>query len=224
MELIDGKLVLGMRTCFSCDGSLRVADWVTCKACAGTGKKDPRKPKGLNCPACKSGASCGLKGKIVEINVKDCRCVETATPGMQAENICDIVPREWIDALPIAVYRSERPQGISENLFGSGLYSCVDYGGWQKKTDEELIADVRRSAGYVQAIKIVRESDMRICSSIGVFCNRGGYSVMPVYENPADTEALLKRQLTYEQGMAIGTKLAAEGLPGSLMVRDYLKP
>lgn len=222
MQLIDGKVVLGLRECSSCSGSLRVNDWVTCTACKGTGKLDPSKPKGRNCPVCKESSSYA-RGKVLALNCKDCHCTTTETPGMQAENICDTVPKEWIDALEIKVYRSNRPQGISENLFGSGLYSCVDYGRWQKRTDEDLIVDVRGSATYVQAIKIVNRETLQLCSSLGVFCNDGGYSVMPVFEDAQAVEAKLKRQLTYEEGMYVGTKLAAEGLPGSLMVKDYLK-
>lgn len=221
MQLIDGKVVLGLRECWNCYGTLRVNDWVTCTACKGTGKLDPRKPKGRNCKVC--GSSSYAKGKVLALNCKDCYCTTTATPGKQAENICDTVPKEWIDALEIKVYRSTRPQGISENLFGSGLFGCVDYGRWQNRTDEELIADVRWSAIHVQAVKITRESDMQLCSSIGVFCNDGGYSVMPVFEDAQAVEEQLKRQLTYDEGMYVGTKLVAEGLPGSLMVKDYLK-
>lgn len=48
---------------------------------------------------------------------------------------------------------------------------------------------------------------------------------MPVWDDKAqEVQKDLEKQLTVSEGMYIGTKLANEGLPGSLMVKDFRKP
>lgn len=230
MILENGIVTLGFRQCWSCHGSLKRSEFVPCAKCSGTGKLDPKKSKGRNCPECAKNAGF-CKGKVLAVDAFPCYCTETATPGLQAETIRDICPREWVDALPITVYRSDRRQTLNENLFGGlGLYSCTDYGEWKRKTDEELIARVKeRNTHGEQLTKVARlESDglIHFAVGIGIFCNDQGYTPRAMYtdDSAVKVEAVMSRMLGVSEGMEIGTKLASEGLNGSMLACHYVRP
>lgn len=100
MQLSESGIVTyGLRECQSCNGTQRVGDYIPCSSCRGTGKKDPNKPKGRNCPACNRHGGSYMKGRVYQQDMKDCQCRSTEHPGQQKENSCDTVPEEWLDQL-----------------------------------------------------------------------------------------------------------------------------
>lgn len=221
MQIENNHLVLETRPCSTCNGSLRINEWITCSACNGSGKKDPTKPKGRNCPVCGDNASNSLiRGKVLSIGTGICPCTRTETPGIEAETIYDSAPDSMFQALEFRVYPSNRHQTFAENLLGVGVYSCSDYGRYRNQTVDELIADVRKHT-YVQACKFVHRDDMTVCDHIGIFCNDSGYTVQAVWGDPAEIENNLKRGLSYSAGMAVGAKLAGLGLNGTMLAAGF---
>lgn len=221
MRLENNKLVLERRECWHCHGSRRVSGWVNCEVCKGTGKQRSNK----RCSACANTFhNQDLRGKVCKSDMLDCTiCTDDGTV---SETRTDCVPEEIYQGLTFKVYRSSRHQTYGENLLAprGSIYSLTDYGEYKNKTDEQIIAAVR-SHGHVHACQIFDETNT-LCDHVGIFCNSGGYSVIPVFSNPDAIEADLKAQLTPQQGMAIGMELYHRGLNGTLLageIRFFVK-
>ena len=127
------------------------------------------------------------------------------------------------ESLEFRVYRSNRKQSYNENLLGFGcIVSVTDYGEHRKKTDEELIADVKRK-GCVKGINVAEAVNKertigKLCNHVGIFCSDQGYSVRAVFESDAsDAQEQINQELPYAVGMMYGTLLAGVGLNGTLL-------
>jgi hypothetical protein len=118
-----------------------------CSTCDGSGKGKRGKVRG-----CKDCYGSGTKPDFDNL-VTCTRCNGTARI---PANICSTSPQEIVDAMPVIILRSLRNMSWSEQYLGHGLYSCVDYGSWKSKTDEQLIQDFREHKHH-QLIKITRE-------------------------------------------------------------------
>ena len=91
---------------------------------------------------------------------------------------------------PIRVLRVHRGNTFNENYLGLGtLFSVTDYGSAAKKTDEEVIQEVREYIAHnkgTQAINVVRsKDDLTLCDDLGVTVTRDGYSVRAGWKIPA---------------------------------------
>lgn len=174
IKVIDGKLVYGLEDCVMCDENGKVFGRMTCPKCKGTHRTKGGFGKG-ECRNC-------LDGKINDFDPahKIFCSVCNGSHKVQA-NSCSYVPDEVVEAIPMRVFRSDRAQTLAEYLFGVGLFSCTDYGRHAQMSDEDLVADVRRSATCVQGTKIAKD-DGTLCDYIGIFCNHSGYTVQGVWE------------------------------------------
>jgi RecJ-like exonuclease len=216
MRIENNRLILERTTCHSCHGTRRVNDWVKCESCNGTGKGSNRR----SCKECGGNLNNSLiRGKKLAIGIKECTACDL--DGTVPESQYDAMPDSFWQALTFKVYRSERHQTFAESLLGVGVYSTTDYGRHQSQTDEQLIEEIRKHT-YIQAVKVTNK-ELNFCDHIGIFCNRNGYSVIPVYGKPEETQSDLESQLTAGQGIAIGTRLAGEGLNGTLLAAVYRK-
>lgn len=174
MHIENGKLVMGIRKCIACNGTMKIAGKVTCNVCNGTGNG---KRGGKNkCRAC----ICGLGYNYSMNNPVPCyRCKD----GTIQETITDSVPNEIFRSLPITFKVQDREISWVENNLGVGVYSCVDYGVTFRNfaenpdnTSKILTDEVYNQTG-VQACKIARD-DGTLAKQIVVIINRGGYSVV----------------------------------------------
>lgn len=177
MKIVDGKLVLETRTCWNCNGTQLINEWIKCPQCNGTGKQSNRR----NCLLCRNQRVLGKTPSVV-LSKGTGHCT-SCTDGIMPEAIGDYAPQEMWQSLNFVVYRSDRQQQLVEKLFGFGCWSVTDYGDHKHLTDESLIAAVRyASTGRhsIQACKFVKE-DFTVCNHIGIFCNNQGYSVVAVF-------------------------------------------
>lgn len=214
----DGKIVYEIRPCWSCDGTRICNEWVICQRCNGTGKADPRKPRGRNCPVCGKDAHNSLiRGKVLSLGTAKCgQC----TDGTQPETPNDFLPDAIWLAIPVKVYRSNRHQTIGENLLGAGICSVTDYGRSKNWTDEQFIQAVQGKHMRPSAGQVTLSDRVTLVNHIGVFTNDNGYSVIPVpIAGPAMAQAIeqdLKHALNRAEGMAYGTRVTAMGGNGTV--------
>ena len=174
----DGKIVYEIRPCWLCHGTQVCNEWVTCKRCNGTGKADPSKPRGRNCPVCGKDAHNSLiRGKVLSIGTAKCT---QCTDGTQPENPNDFIPDAIWRAIPVKVYRSSRHQTIGESLLGVGICSTTDYGRSREWTDEQFIAAVHDKHMKPSASQVTLPDRVTLVDHIGVFTNNNGYSIIPV--------------------------------------------
>lgn len=212
------KLVMDVRSCWSCDGTRKVNEWVKCEACKGTGKVSIRK----RCMVCDPKGdhlhNSLIKGKKLSIGTAVC---QSCTDGTQMENITDSADDIW-KTLNFKVYRSNRHQTIGESLLGLGCaWSTTDYGRHKSETDEALIENTRNHS-YIQACKFA-QNDGTICDHVGIFCNDNGYSVKAVFV-PTDAtkiENLFRNGLSVDVGMQVGMNLANQGLNGTMIACKF---
>lgn len=204
MRLEHGKIILERRECWQCRGTRKVNEWIPCTACKGTGKKGARL-----CLTCKPQASF-KRGFVLSIDTGVC---QGCTDGTQAENFGESIPLSVWESLPIKVYRSDRQQTYGEYLLAVGcLWSSTDYGEHKKLTDEQLIAKVRSNGfGIPQASKVCTPEGV-LCDHIGIFTNHNGYTPKAVFDTPVAPNGL-----SVERGIAVGERLASEGLNGTLL-------
>lgn len=213
----DGKIVYEIRPCCYCHGTRVVNEWVICKRCNGTGKADPSKPRGRNCPVCGKGAHDSfIRGRVLSIGTAKCT---QCTDGTQPEDANDFIPDSIWHAIPVKVYRSGRHQTIGENLLGMGICSTTDYGRSKDWTDEQFIAAVHDKHMKPSAIQVTLPDRVTLVDHIGVFTNNSGYSIIPVpYATPVLPQVIeqdLKLGLTHAEGMAYGMRIAALGGDGT---------
>ena len=212
----DGKIVYEIRPCWSCNGTRVVNEWITCKRCNGTGKADPNKPRGRNCPVCGKDAHNSLiRGKVLSIGTAKCT---QCTDGTQPEDVNDFIPDTIWRAIPVKVYRSSRHQTIGESLLGIGICSTTDYGRSKDWTDEQFIAAVHDKHMKPSASQVTLPDRVTLVDHIGVFTNNNGYSIIPVpYADEILAEAIkqsLKHGLNRAEGMAYGNRIASMGGDG----------
>lgn len=213
---IEGNmLVSGDEKCHNCNGTGKAQETVhiICAKCGGTGN-GPRGGKN----GCKSCYGSGKKWTKTDTIVDCDRCKGA---GKYPATHTSSLPEGMYRGLPMKVYRQNRDITFNESLLGIGcVHSTVDYGNaWDNLSDEELVEKERESTHWVQACKISRKTDadgvFELCDHVGIFVNRGGYSVRPVYasEIPGAQIAL---ERSYDEGMAVGMKIAAEGGNGTI--------
>lgn len=116
------------------------------------------------------------------------------------ENETDYLPKEIWQSLEFRVIRSQRGMTTGESLLGFGcVFSCTDYGQAWKRSDDEVIADVR-SHNSTQASKVLK--DGHLPEYIGIFVMPGGYSVRPVFSTAKETEReLILENVALANGM-----------------------
>jgi hypothetical protein len=126
------------------------------------------------------------------------------------------MPDEMYLALPFKVYRHNRNLTYGEELLGwNCVYSCTDYGRSFSASDDSVIADVR-SHRSTQLCKVASKS-LELCDHVGIFVAANGYSVRPVFRpDGLDALATIASERPYNEGMAVGMKIAAAGGNGTL--------
>ncbi len=216
MKIANGQIILEVVPCFYCHGTRKVNEWVKCSICNGTGKKANSNRR---CPTCGDNFHNSLiRGKVLSIGTGIC---ESCVDGTEVETLYDHATSEIWKSLNFKVYRSDRHQTINEYLLGNGcVYSCTDYGAYQKLTDGELIEKVKESSSH-QAISFSTKEGL-VCDHIGIFCNNQGYSVKAVFTvSPKEIEKEFKKGLCVETGMMVGGELAKQGLNGTAIVTEF---
>jgi hypothetical protein len=182
MEIVNGKVVLGTKPCYCNDGTMFDIKWCQNRTKArGTHNCDKK-----TCPNNKTGYSTMHE---ISRRIVPCDNCKGGTVAIQ-ENYCDDVtlPADF----PIKVQRAGRANTFNENYLGLGcLYSCTDYGEFNKLTDEEVIAKIRTAQYHTkngqirtQAVKVVRsKDDLTLCDFILVNVTKDGYSVQAGFNN-----------------------------------------
>ena len=177
MQLVDNLMVYGNDTCTCMDG--QVYGDKTCPKCHGTQRTKGGKGKG-HCNAC-------LRGTVVDTTKRvPCgRCNGTnSVPADRYTAIPKTVLAEILNIVPIRIHRSGRKQTFNEAYLGYGMIcSVTDYGEYKQKTDEQLVEYIKKelSDDYIQACKLLDRQE-RLCTSIGVYCNNNGYSIMAEFD------------------------------------------
>lgn len=144
-----------------------------CNKCKGTGRTKGGLGKG-KCTTCHGFQTEIDRNTLVNcLTCKGTNCVP--------ETICDNVPDEWLLSLPVKVFRTDRKMSWGEAYIGCGLYSHIDYGDYKRKTDEQIIADVRRNK-HTQLCKVYTK-EKGFATGLAVACADHGYSVIPVWSN-----------------------------------------
>lgn len=211
MHIIDGVLVLGKQDCPNCAHQPTPGTYPghrTCPGCDGTGN-GPRGGRGkcrkgfvhtfplgtvltdgyvIDRP-CYRGSKYGERCTVPDFeNRIPCPSCNGDYRMADDEGITDQLPqaaRELVAALPVVYAKPENREGnFLESYIGVGLYSCTDYGRWRDKPLEDLEDHVRDSIRkeWLQACKVVRKSDHRLATHIGIALRRDGYSVYGVIE------------------------------------------
>lgn len=207
MRVENNTLVLEPTNCMCGDGTQPTRQ--VCTTCDGTG----RGPRGgrNGCRSCLGGCGWTWNHEVT----RPCNRCGGDFLGADMEDYCDRAPDEIFETIEIRVYRSGRAQSFNESLLGLGcLWSTTDYGDHQDLSDEALVAKVRKGCTHVQATKVVRsKDDLRLPDHLGVFCNRNGYSVRPVFEEGVYG---LTSERPYAEGLAVGNAVYNAGGNGTL--------
>jgi hypothetical protein len=178
MKIVEGRMVYEPRACYSCDGAGSRDYNVLCPLWNSPVTKYP----GRVCPHCGTKNRHGHK----TVGTEHRQCDSCRGIGHPMETAYDSVPAAIVAAIPVRVYRSNRPQTWMEAHLAVGcLVSITDYGRYKSLTDTELAAKVKgedlKSPQAISGI-VSREDHGRVCSHIGVFTSDQGYSVIGVFE------------------------------------------
>ncbi len=210
MRIEDGVLILERVTCSWCDGTGKVTRFKICE----NYNKPVNRFSGRKCP------KCGAKNKHSHgtVGTYEKSCDHGGCDGgIYQEGICDTIPQEMWESLDFKVYRSDRGISMNEALLGFGcVYSCLDYGqAYHTKDDNEIIVRVREHK-FNQAIDVVNRDTRRLCDHVGIFVNRGGFSVRAVFEDRGKVESEIETEIGYRDGLTRGAALADIGLNGTM--------
>lgn len=135
--------------------------------------------------SCCQKKKCGIcKGEgYLRLAAVTCNTCEGTT--VRPETLCDYVPQELIDSVPLRILRSGREPSWNESYLGLHcVYSCIDYGDASKQSDEDLLARLKTKHTHFQASHFVRLEDRKqveFVEAFGVYVNRQGYSVRPIF-------------------------------------------
>lgn len=205
MQVINGKIVLGRRDCYCGDG--KQFGKVTCATCKGTGKGKRGAKNG--CQSCH-----GSKVTYTKERTATCERCKGEHIGFEPETLYHHMPAEIWDALELRVYRSDRGISGNESFLGLGcVFSCQDYGRAYNATDEAIIADVR-SEKIHQACKVTKK-DGTLCSHVGIFVNKGGYSVRPVFDSVEEVVSAIVSERPEDEYRMVGNAIATNGGNGT---------
>lgn len=211
------------------ENGIVVLEKVECKLCDGTGMYNSYR---IPCPTCKGtrrGKRGGVNGckdcydgtKLIIAHDKVChRCNGTK---LQDESICDYTPDGFLATIPIKVFVRNANITFNEAYLGFGcLWSCEDYGrSWDyfaaNGDEQEWIEKNIRKEKHTQICNIAHEDTRQLCSYIGVFVNKGGYSVRAVYETPEEALSAIANERDKDSAMMIGSKAAELGLNGTII-------
>lgn len=166
----DGKPIFEVVQCWNCHGEKTVQRFEPCKNAGQIFRK--------GCPIC--GKTRKAHHAYFPKPNRD-TCETCKGEGSYVETRYDNDKSEFWHTLPIKVYRVNRRMSQYEELLGVGFGTVIDYGRHKSKTDEELIADVRKSFKTPQYCKYVTEAG-RVADAIGIVCSDNGYSIVPHFE------------------------------------------
>jgi hypothetical protein len=199
-------VILESKPCWGCSengstGKRYANEWQTCRECHGTGRGKRGGRRGCQ--------KCHGTGEIIVQTQQLETCPNCHGTGHEPENNCDAIPPEWWESFTFKVYRQERNQTYNEYLLGIGcVYSCTDYGAAAGMSDEALIDKVKGEERYTQLCKVANKEN-RLADHIGIFVNRGGYSVRPVYDSDAtDAKQTIARERDVDEGFRVGVGVA----------------
>lgn len=168
MRIENGKLVMERKTCTHCNEGT-VPTKVNCPECKGTGNGKRGGKRG--CRPCY-----GMGWKWDQENRQVCTQCKGEYRNAEAETIFDTAPDAIWQQFPFRVVRVQRDMTTNEMLVGHGsVFTCADYGRAIKKTDDEIIADVRNHKNH-QACKFATE-DGNIAQEIVIVVTPQGYAV-----------------------------------------------
>ena len=191
-KIENGKVILLSAECLSCSGEgvRPKKQYVQCTKCNGSGKRG--KGRCRNCYneyvySCDKSLPKYHVMQFSKTETEVCeRCNGSKTEEPSYHNYMDSAL--W-ESVTFKVYRSQRDISWNEANLGYGcVYSCQDYGRSFASSDTEIIADVKTNKGN-QFSKVCQD-DGTLCNHIGIFVNRGGYSVRAIFNN---AEAIEKK-------------------------------
>ena len=208
MHVTNGKLVFARKNCEHCDHGQQPSR-ITCQTCKGTGR-GKRGGRG-GCQKCH-----GLRHIWSNDHPQTCTTCNGNYVNFAEEDQFDTLPDAIWQGFTFKVYRHNRPISGNEAILGLGcVFSCGDYGAaWNANDDAALIADVKRHTHH-QATKVSKE-DGTIANHIGIFVNRGGYSVRPVLESIAEVLGTIASERPEREYIAVATAIAEQGGNGVL--------
>lgn len=199
LRVENNIVILEPKDCTHCDddrtpvGTVITAfEYKLCEKCNGTGKRGSGRCRNCNSKdgyfSHLSPRRPGLVPDYTKIaSIGTCTTCGGHPENAMMENLTDPMPVDILQAIPIEVMRSNRPQTFNEAHLGLGtIYSITDYGAHKNQTDDELITKVRDDmSGFAtqQACKYTRRSDMRLCDKIAILTSDNGWSAWPVWND-----------------------------------------
>jgi hypothetical protein len=184
MEIINGKIVLGTKSCHWCGDTKHpglMASRKTCPKCKGT-KRGPRGGRG----GCRD---CDHNGQVYDHeNLITCGACNGTK--IVPENICDTITAAQWQSMEFKVIRDENGRfGFNESYLGLGYVStCVDYGtAWGRNNADELIEKVKADSNFIQATKIAK-NDLTVCKYIAILVSKSGYKIKAVFDGDDPTD------------------------------------
>lgn len=165
---------------------------VMCPKCKGTGKRGNGRCRNCNRKDGYFSRSCprtpGYVPNYKVFTVKVCSHCNGNWQNFDDEDLCDDLPVEVLEKLPIRVVRRpNRPITFNESHIGMGtVYSVVDYGRSREWADEQFIEEIRENitGGFPsrQATKYTKRETMELCKEIVVVTSDQGFSAWPRWE------------------------------------------
>lgn len=193
MKLTQGLVVLESKDCTACKyhdppGKQRKMKWRTCEKCKGTGRRGNGKCRNCNSASYSFAVTNPGYVKFYDDNdLEPCAKCGGDYADREMEDLSDNLPATiWLN-VPITVGGSNsRVMSTGENLFGTGVYTIIDYGRHKRSTDDELIEYMRKELvsgkTKVQATKTVRShDDLTFCSGLCILRADQGFSVVPFH-------------------------------------------
>ena len=195
MKLTQGLVVLESKNCTACQyhdppGKQRKMKWRVCEKCKGTGRRGNGKCRNCNHSTYSfADVNPGYVKFYDDADLEVCRKCGGDYLNREMENLSDNLPATiWLD-VPIVVspVTLNRQMTASEQLFGAGIYTIIDYGRHKASSDDELIEHMRKELvsgkTRVQATKTVRsKDDLTFCSGLAIMRADQGFSVVPYFD------------------------------------------
>jgi hypothetical protein len=170
--------------------------------------------RGNKCPECGTTRKTGHNAWIRTGEWQTCYiCNGTA---IVPEDRFDYLPAEILSTIPLQVIRLSRGMTFNESLLGMGcVWACQDYGKTWDMTDRDILAMLRvelDKRSSVQACTVVDKGDA-LAGAIGIFVNRGGYSLRTLTPKHM---AQVDQEFDYATGMRGGMRVYSQGGNGTL--------
>lgn len=174
MKVIDNKLVMEKVTCFECKGSGEVTRYEMCPL-----YDKPVRNYGGKCP------HCGSRNKYSHTALKSYNtiCPTCKGEGREQEDRYSYLPKRIWESLDFRLTVKPRSLSWVASYLGYGyIFTVTDYGRYNTKTYDEIIADVIGNAGIIQAVKVTKQ-DGTLCDYVEIALHDDGYTVGSVFKS-----------------------------------------